>query len=173
MNKAKLREVALRQRLALSSKRRSEAKQAAMCLLQETGTLLSYSAIKGELDLCLLNQQLAKEGRLALPRVHNDRIVLHSVTNLEKELVKSSWGILEPDPTICPPLSADDINLVLVPALAFNKENHRLGYGKGHYDYFFATYPTLRSIGVGFTEQLVELLPVEPHDHPLNRLLLF
>lgn len=61
------------------------------------------------------------------------------------------------------------IDVVVVPALAFTAEGHRLGQGGGWYDRFLVRIPSrVLTIGVGFAEQVVDELPVEPHDVPLD-----
>jgi 5-formyltetrahydrofolate cyclo-ligase len=60
-----------------------------------------------------------------------------------------------------------------VPALGFDKDLYRLGYGKGYYDQFLARARDIPSIGVGFKEQLCqEPLPRDPWDIPVKELLL-
>ena len=68
----------------------------------------------------------------------------------------------------CTPVQACEMDAAIVPLVAFDAENHRLGYGGGNYDRFL---PRLRSeavvCGVAFAEQQVEHVPLEPHDLPL------
>lgn len=67
----------------------------------------------------------------------------------------------EPDP--------DSLDVVVVPGLAFTHGGHRLGQGGGWYDRFLAGLPDrVVTIGVGFAEQVVVDLPLEPHDVPLD-----
>lgn len=61
-------------------------------------------------------------------------------------------------------------NLILVPCLAFDKENHRLGFGGGFYDKFLAGQPQALKIGLCFYSGFVKKdLPHEPHDIPLDK----
>jgi 5-formyltetrahydrofolate cyclo-ligase len=61
------------------------------------------------------------------------------------------------------------LDLVVVPGLAFTADGHRLGQGGGHYDRFLARVrPECVTVGVGFTEQLVDAVPQEPHDVRLH-----
>lgn len=63
----------------------------------------------------------------------------------------------------------DRVDVVVVPGLAFTAEGHRLGQGGGWYDRFLVRVPSwVLTIGVGFAEQVVDDLPVEPHDIPLD-----
>lgn len=136
--------------------------------------ILSYGSFNDELNTWKLNQQLACEGRLLLPRVEGNHLIIHHVTDLQEDLTPSRWGILEPKPS-CPTIAPTQISLVLIPGLAFDHAHHRLGYGKGHYDRFLSSLsPSTKTIGLGFREQLSEeLLPTHPTDIPLHSLLLF
>jgi 5-formyltetrahydrofolate cyclo-ligase len=62
-------------------------------------------------------------------------------------------------------------DVVVVPGLAFTPEGERLGQGGGWYDRFLSNIrPTCTTIGVGFAQQLVESIPTEPHDVPLDHI---
>jgi 5-formyltetrahydrofolate cyclo-ligase len=133
---------------------------------------MSYSALRGELDPLLLNRALAQEGRLVLPRVEEQGLAAYLIACPSKDLTLSPLGVLEPTPSLCRPVTPLDLTTVLVPGLSFDAKQHRLGYGKGYYDRFLASVPEVLAIGVGFTEQYADALPVEPHDLALKKLLL-
>lgn len=69
-------------------------------------------------------------------------------------------------------VSAESLDAVVVPLVAFDGDNNRLGYGGGNYDKFL---PLLRPgalvVGVAFAEQRVDSVPCEPHDRPLPRII--
>ena len=112
----------------------------------------------GEPDTDPLFARLAADGkRLLLPRVHEGDIV---VCDGSGPMAVSRFGISEPTG---PALPFEEVGLVIVPGLAFTPAGFRLGYGGGFYDRFLpqVAAPTF---GVCFTEQLVDALPVEPHD---------
>ena len=68
------------------------------------------------------------------------------------------------------PIDPAAIDIVIVPGLAFTRDGRRLGQGGGFYDRFLAQLPAdCTTIGVGFAEQLLDDLPVEPHDRILSR----
>ncbi|HMP73072.1 MAG TPA: 5-formyltetrahydrofolate cyclo-ligase [Kiritimatiellia bacterium] len=81
------------------------------------------------------------------------------------DLVPGPYNILEPPPgpDTCPP----DLDLLLVPALAFDRQGNRLGQGGGHYDRMLAAHPATR-IGLCFAPFLLPRIPVEPHDLPMH-----
>jgi 5-formyltetrahydrofolate cyclo-ligase len=67
----------------------------------------------------------------------------------------------QPDPSV--------VDVVIVPGVAFTPDGARLGQGGGWYDRFLAAVrPDCTSIGVGFDAQVVDVLPTEPHDVPLD-----
>ncbi len=78
------------------------------------------------------------------------------------------------DPSLedCMPVNAQEMDAVVVPMVAFDAGNHRLGYGGGNYDRFL---PQLRGdavvCGIAFAEQQVERVPLEPHDLPLPHII--
>ncbi len=62
--------------------------------------------------------------------------------------------------------------LIFVPGLAFSPDGHRLGYGHGYYDRFLREHPEAIKIGIGFPFQLLDELPVEPHDIRMDALVM-
>ncbi len=86
-----------------------------------------------------------------------------------EELVEVRYGLREPAPG-APAVKLEEIDLVIVPALAFDKEGHRLGRGGGFYDRFLARAELRRAflLGVGFAPQLVARVPRLEHDRPVD-----
>lgn len=73
------------------------------------------------------------------------------------------FGILQPLPDA--PSVAPDV--VFVPLLGFTARGDRIGQGGGHYDRWLADHPGATAIGLAWDAQLVDELPLEPHDRPL------
>ena len=84
-------------------------------------------------------------------------------------LGENKIGILEPNHEV---MFKGTFDIILVPGLAFSEDGFRIGYGGGYYDYFLAQHPDVMKIGVGFPMQLVKHLPNEPHDIPVDLLVL-
>jgi 5-formyltetrahydrofolate cyclo-ligase len=79
------------------------------------------------------------------------------------------WGLMEP---VLAQYFLPPVQLLLVPALAFDDEGHRIGYGRGFYDALLAKLPEeVLTVGVGFEAQMHLSVPVEPHDWPVQALL--
>lgn len=70
-----------------------------------------------------------------------------------------------------PPLPIGQYDLIIVPVLGYDDEHNRLGRGAGWYDRFLAAQPHARTIGLAFWEQRVAAIPTEPHDQPLDKIL--
>ena len=71
-----------------------------------------------------------------------------------------------------PVVAPADIDLTVVPLVAYDAQGNRLGYGGGNYDRYLAQVrPGCRIIGVAFAAQQVDRVPTEPHDHPLPRII--
>jgi len=170
--KSELRKQFLLFRKAISQVRREEAATAILKLLATRGRILSFYSIGSEIDLSLLNTELAKLGRLAFNRLEEGVLVPYYVGQ-EQELIVSRLGIPEPDPNKNKRAPLSEIDLILVPGVVFDRENYRLGYGGGLYDRFLATTGNIPTLGVGFKEQLSpHLLPRDPWDIPVTKLIL-
>ncbi len=149
---------------SLSAQRKSEASQRLCSIpLPQKGYILSFMSLYSEISTYDLNYKLSLEGRLLLPRIEGTTLK-PCLTSSLGDLVPGPWGTLEPpsfSQTITP-------SIILVPGLCFDKKGYRLGYGKGYYDRFLAHHKESLSIGIGFHEQYVRILPTESHDIPLN-----
>lgn len=176
--RSQLREELKKQRELISTKRRKDAENQSLSILQSSlpkeGIILSYSSFSHEFATNQLNSWLAKGQRLALPYVKGTDIDTFYVKDPSNQLQLSSWGIPEPNPKLCQKLELNEVALILVPALGFDRNWHRIGYGKGYYDRFLAKVPETPAYGLGFKEQLIiGDLPIAPHDLQLSGLYLF
>lgn len=115
----------------------------------------------------LVRERLAGGLPVALPvtDVTSRRIVPYLVSGRAGDLRKGAYGILEPDPGTCTPISPKEIDLVVVPGSVFDRSCRRFGYGGGYYDRFLGIEAGHAfRIGLAFKLQVVEYLPVAPHD---------
>jgi len=136
-------------------------------------TVMAYVDFNNEVSTREFIQNAIKEGKkVALPLISPDRshISARIISSLETDLVPGVFGILEPIPEKTKPVPVDNIDLIIVPGLAFDVKKYRLGYGKGYYDHFLASglRHKCARIGVAYDFQVVEELPVESHDVPLD-----
>jgi len=139
---------------------------------QQARAVLFYAPRKDELDLWPLVQTALSAGkRVFLPRYQADAdaYCVGEIFDPSKDLLLGHYSIPEPAPH-CLSSSLKPLDLLLVPGVAFDLLGRRLGRGKGYYDKMLATPGGVRC-GVGFDEQIVSEIPVDPHDAYLNCIL--
>lgn len=135
--------------------------------VEAVGAALVYGAMPDEVDAAPLIAALRARGvRIALPRVDGERLTLHWHGE-DAPGATGSFGLTEPLPD-APEADPAEIDLVIVPGVAFDAACNRLGMGAGYYDRLLAEMPRAVTVGVAFDEQVVDEVPCEPHDRPLD-----
>jgi 5-formyltetrahydrofolate cyclo-ligase len=170
MDKKFLRIKLIEKRRAISSPRREEARSllihALAPLLGRYRSVLSFVNLPEEIDISLINEELLKSKKLILPKIQGN------------ELIPTAFESFNPtfSPLNLPPGNRVDyaaIECVLVPALGFDEQRMRIGFGKGYYDRLLKKLPQAFKIGIGFKEQKTDFpLPSEEHDQRVDLLLL-
>lgn len=143
---------------------------------KSASTVMLYLATPEEVDLAEVAQRAAADGRrLCLPRMDWAAKTMAPllVDWRALRLEVREHGISEPVSGNSLPL--ESLDLVLVPGLAFDSEGRRLGRGAGFYDRFLEAFrearkPTAVALGVCFEVQVVERIPAEKHDQPMDGL---
>lgn len=154
---------ARREELARSAATRAFAK------LSSRQVITVYSAIRSELDPRFLVDALRARGAtIAYPRIHASSPVLEFVAVAsDAELQTGPMGILEPA-SGASPIALSDIDAFVIPALSFDPNGNRLGWGKGHYDQTLAQNSRALRVGICFQEQIEPSLPCEPTDQVMD-----
>lgn len=129
----------------------------------EADTVLLFAPLPDEPDVTFLQ---AHGKTLCLPRAYEDEYAAACLEDFD-ELIRGKFGVLEPSMDR-PVLSAEKIDLVIVPGVAFDMDGHRLGRGGGFYDRWLRKLPG-KTIGVCFDHQLTRCVPTEPHDIRVER----
>jgi 5-formyltetrahydrofolate cyclo-ligase len=139
-------------------------------------TVLGFLSMPRELDTdALLAAARAGGKRVAVPLIDGADIRFLLLARDPALLPRDRWGIPVPDPAWAElaPASAGRI-LVAAPGLAFDRKGNRLGRGKGYYDRFLvrarAEARQVTVLGICLSEQLVDSVPREAHDQPLDGL---
>lgn len=131
--------------------------------------ILFYIPIRNEVDVTQAIEQTWEKGKKTfLPVVQKETQEMICVQFQDwSALTPGAYGILEPrdhhravDP--------QQIDVVIIPGVAFDLQGYRLGYGGGYYDRFLARYPDLVRIGVAYPEQMVPTVYPEIHDQPVD-----
>ena len=137
----------------------------------EKGVFAVYLASADEIDLSVLIERLwAADCKVVVPAWRDGTYRLIACSR-ETKLVPGPMGILEPEAhgVGLKPVDESAVAVWIVPGLAFSRSGARMGYGGGWYDRFLAkSHPSSVSIGVAYPFQIVECLPLEPHDLPLT-----
>ena len=138
--------------------------------LTNADTLLLYSALQDEVPTQSLLDELVAQGKtVLLPRVVSDTdMELRQYTGLQ-DLQVGAFGILEPTGKLF--TDYEKIDVAVVPGMAFDKEGHRLGRGKGYYDRFLRLLPKTYKIGICFSWQLVDNVPTDEHDILMDQIM--
>ena len=142
--------------------------------IQGARSILFYASSSFEMDTLLMIEKAIFSGkRVSLPIVEqNQRKLIPTVISSMEDVHKGAYGIdeplLDPDKVI----ALKDIDAVIVPGLAFDKQHNRLGRGAGYYDRFLSILPkTVTTVGLAFDFQLTESLPTEAHDMRLQQII--
>lgn len=166
-------------RKKISVKRRKEAEELAFNILYSKSAphknILSFAPINDEINIWKYNKHISKEKNLYFPKLLNSHLEFFLVKDIENDLSQSSvFSLIEPIVSKYSSLqNLDDISLAIIPGLAFDKMNMRIGYGKGYYDKFLVNLKNAYKIAVGFKEQFFDgLLPADKYDICLDEVIL-
>ncbi len=169
----------LREILAAMPAEQRHAKSLAACA-RVAGTpefatarvVMLYLAMAQELDTASLALRCWQAGKtVVVPKVSWDqkRMMPIEITSLTTNITTTGPGVREP--ISGSPMPIDLIDLVIVPGLGFSRQGARIGRGMGFYDRFLAQSDFHGvSCGLCFEEQVLDLLPTQPHDIPLGLL---
>ena len=118
----------------------------------------------------MIRESLKMGKRVAVPisKVEERDLIPSLLTDYE-ELVPGTYGILEPREGGHRTIPLENIELVIVPGVAFDRQGNRLGFGRGFYDNFLGKVPSsVPRLGLAFESQIVEELPVREGDIPVD-----
>jgi len=128
-------------------------------------TILFYYSKGSEVETKKMIEEVLRKGKkVLLPKVRERKIYLGEIKDLEKDVEKGIFGILEPKET-SRKTTPKGIHLVILPGIAFDCKGRRIGYGKGYYDRFLKKFPrTIPLIGLAYDFQVVNHLSSERYD---------
>ena len=131
-------------------------------------TILAYWSLPDEVQTHDFVLKWYQKKRILLPLVVGDVLELRHFTGMECMEKGPAFGILEPQKGT--PASINEVDMVIVPGLAFDLNGNRMGRGKGYYDKLLKEKNIFR-LGVCFNFQLVPQVPVDDYDIPMNRVI--
>lgn len=170
--KKSLRKSALAARRSLTVEARQKASEAIVQRLlseeayQRAKTVFAYAAMPEEVQLNAFLQKALEDGKLVgIPLITGKGTMEAVRLQRLEDLAPDAYGILSVAKEHRVLLDPKEINLVAVPGVAFDRSGGRLGMGAGFYDRFLSEKATIaQRIALTFECQLVEQVPVEPHD---------
>jgi 5-formyltetrahydrofolate cyclo-ligase len=160
-----LRDALTAEAVATASARICE-RLAAWPIFQQAQTVAAYMAFGNEINLAPLMKQ-SHDKRWAIPRTlvkPEPRLVFHPYD--PTRLARHPFGMLEPDASL-PVVEPHELDMILVPGVAFDRCGYRLGFGGGFYDRFLSRVTTTK-VGIIYAALLVEQVPREPFDQPVD-----
>jgi 5-formyltetrahydrofolate cyclo-ligase len=86
------------------------------------------------------------------------------------DLNRGAYGILEPRREHIKEVSLDEIDLIVIPGVAFDKHGYRIGHGMGYYDRLLLSSTKAIHVGLSFEFQLVDEIPMEDHDIEVDKI---
>lgn len=139
-------------------------------VVKDAKTVCLYYSLPDEVYTHDLVDEFVNAGKVVLLPcvISEDEMELRRYTG-RQDLEESAYHILEPSGDLF--RQYDDIDVVIVPGMGFDREGNRLGRGKGYYDRFLSLIPDAYKIGICFDFQLRDKIPVETTDIPMDEVI--
>lgn len=178
MDKTELRKIMLKKRREIGAEEQQRAsavvceKLAEVLQAHPDGAVMSYLAYGREIDLSALHDELWRQGRrLAVPVTEGLPVgVMRAAEYLPNTcLSKTALGVREPQGAV--ELSPQEIGVVIAPGVAFDSKRARLGHGMGYYDRYLAGAQKPLVIGVCYACQVIDDVPTDEFDCPMDMII--
>lgn len=174
-DKKTLREEMMAKMAELSAEKRAEISQKLQMALFQTelwdnaNTIGVNLSVENEWDTRNIVAEALRTGkRVVVPKTipETKTLVFFHILD-ENHIEAGNFGLIEPIVEKTIPVDKNEIDLLIVPGLAFTKEGYRIGHGAGYYDRFLADFihPTISLVA---TQQFIESFPIEAFDIPIN-----
>ena len=128
--------------------------------------IMLYSSLPDEVQTQDFIEKWRNQKQIILPTVVGDNIIPVELTP-DTGFAVGDFNILEPQNVTY----TGDFDLIVVPGVAFDRQGNRLGRGKGYYDRFLCQHRATKKIGLCFDFQLVDNVPVEENDIPMDEII--
>ncbi|RUT78553.1 5-formyltetrahydrofolate cyclo-ligase [Ancylomarina longa] len=124
-------------------------------------TIMLYWSMKDEVYTHEFVSKWAQKKKVILPSVKGNTLDLKVFQGLDNLIEGENYGIPEPEGSIF--MEEDEIDLIIIPGVAFDKDNNRMGRGKAYYDRLLNSLSAYK-VGVCFQFQVLDHIPVDEHD---------
>ncbi|WML47514.1 5-formyltetrahydrofolate cyclo-ligase [Neobacillus sp. PS3-34] len=119
----------------------------------------------------IIRKAWEQKKQIVIPKCHpKERTMTFRTLTRFSQLESVYSGLLEPIEEETAAVVPEQIDLLIVPGLAFNKNGFRLGVGGGYYDRYLVHF-TGATVSLAFTSQILDHVPVESHDRPVSNII--
>ena len=135
---------------------------------KQSGLVLTYLSLKDEVDTIKLIKYTFKQcKKIAVPKCKGNDIVFYYINSLE-DLEEGKFGILEPKTNEI--VKNFDNSICIIPGVTFDKQNNRIGYGRGFYDRFLENYKGTK-IGLTYKECICDKIDIDENDIKMEKII--
>jgi len=140
--------------------------------------IMSYVNFKSEVVTeYFIKECLAQGKRIVVPAIvvnpnGKSELIASEISSFENDLTPGKFGILSPKESNIRKIEPSEIDLAVIPGVAFDIRRNRIGYGAGYYDRFLKKLSvSCMKIGVAYEIQIADELPIDRYDVPLNMII--
>jgi len=136
---------------------------------QSAKMIHSYVAWRNEVNTHGLIRELLQEGVRVVVSIVDfiNHALQHSEIKRFEDLKGGTFGILEPPKELILPIPLSELDLIIVPGVAFDLRGHRIGFGGGYYDEFLNKVYAIK-VGLSFHFQIVDKIPIRGQDERVD-----
>lgn len=139
---------------------------------RDSKNIMVYLSFDNEVDSYeLIRYCKENDKRIFVPYCKKEgyKMIPTEIKNFKKELKRNRFGYMEPKLEYLRPANIDDMDIIILPGVAFDKKCYRIGYGAGYYDRFLKNVKDkIPTIGLAYDFQILSSVQVEDFDVPLD-----
>ena len=140
--------------------------------IKNAKNIMLYLDFNNEVSTDSLIKKLLNLGKIVSSPItlkEERKLIPSQITDLKNGIQYGAYNIREPKPECSPAINIKDLDVIIVPAVAYDKNCYRLGYGGGFYDRFLENLrQDAVTIGIAFDLQIFDEVPKEAHDAQLD-----
>ncbi|MGM0501707.1 MAG: 5-formyltetrahydrofolate cyclo-ligase, partial [Bacillota bacterium] len=143
-------------------------------VFQEAETILIYINFKNEVKTKKIIKQMLKENKRVIVPITDQaekRLYLSELKDFNQELSSGAYGILEPKEEYRRFVAPQELDLIILPGVAFDQQGNRIGYGGGYYDRLLTAVPHVKTIALAFTEQIIDKVKTSVYDQKVEQII--
>ena len=139
--------------------------------IKNAKNIMLYLDFNNEVSTDSLIKKLLNLGKIVSSPItlkEERKLIPSQITDLKNGIQYGAYNIREPKPECSPAINIKDLDVVIVPAVAYDKNCYRLGYGGGFYDRYFEKRKDICRIAAAYEMQIVEEIETEEFDLPAD-----